>query len=109
VDTPSIEHINVFMDQNFVDLLEYSRKLALKSSSYSIKQLAPLANFYWSVDNPGGAISLVKYKVAVNENTLQSDKKDAIDWLINYNKDDARATFAVRNFLRRIQVSHTDD
>jgi predicted RecB family nuclease len=92
------------MDQNFVDLLEYSRKLALKSSSYSIKQLAPLANFYWSVNNPGGAISLVKYKVAVNGSTLESDKKEAIRWLIDYNKDDVRATFAVRSMIRESVV-----
>ncbi len=103
-DTPSIEHINVFMDQNFVDLLEYSRKLALKSSSYSIKHLAPLANFYWSVDNPGGAISLIKYKLATGGTSSDSAKQEAIKWLIDYNRDDVRATFAVREDLRRLPL-----
>jgi predicted RecB family nuclease len=103
-DTPRIEHINVFMDQNFVDLLEYSRKLALKSSSYSIKHLAPLANFYWSVDNPGGAISLIKYKLATGGTSSDLAKQEAIKWLIDYNRDDVRATFAVREDLRRLPL-----
>jgi predicted RecB family nuclease len=92
------------MDQNFIDLLEYSRKIALKSSSYSIKHLAPLANFYWSVDNPGGAISLIKYKLATGSKGSDLDKQEAIQWLIDYNRDDVRATFAVREDLRRLPL-----
>ena len=94
------------MNRYFVDLLEYSRKVALPTTGYSIKLLAPLANFYWSVDNAGGATSLLKYKEATSANTSDSKKAEAINWLINYNRDDVKATYAVREYLRTLRLTN---
>ena len=75
---------------------------AFPTKSYSIKDLAPLAKFEWSVPMAGGANSLFKYKDAINKCLDQSARDDAIAWLDAYNRDDVRATFAVRNFIRSL-------
>ena len=102
--TPSIDAVEGFMNRHFVDLLEYSRKVALKSIGYSIKQLAPLAGFSWSVDSAGGALSLLKYQIASNKELTQEQRQEAIDWLIDYNRDDVKATYAVRDYLRSLDL-----
>ena len=101
-ETPSIDHVVDFIEKHFVDLWRYTRKVALKSSGYSIKNLGPVANFYWSVENPGGAISIVNYKKATNNEASRTEKLEAINWLINYNRDDTKATFAIREYFRKI-------
>jgi len=102
-DTPSIDHVVDFIEKHFVDLWKYTRKVALRSSSYSIKHLAPVANFRWAVENPGGALSLIKYKTAINDSSSNSDREEAIQWLISYNCDDVKATFAVRSHFKLIK------
>ena len=105
-NVPTLDHVEHFMNRYFVDLLEYSRKVALPTTGYSIKLLAPLANFYWSVDNAGGATSLLKYKEATSATTSDSKKAEAINWLINYNRDDVKATYAVREYLRTLRLNN---
>ena len=102
-DTPSIDHVVDFIEKHFVDLWKYTRKVALRSSSYSIKHLAPVANFRWAVENPGGALSLIKYKTAINDSSSNSDREEAIHWLISYNRDDVAATYAVRTHFRSMK------
>jgi len=70
--------------------------------SYSIKDLAPVAGFKWKAQDAGGAMSLLKYKAATAGDVDVSTKNEAIEWLREYNVDDIRATFAVREFIRRI-------
>jgi predicted RecB family nuclease len=50
----------------------------------------------------GGALSLLKYKDAVDPNKSPAEQKESIEWLNSYNLDDVRATFAVRDFLRNL-------
>ena len=69
---------------------------------YSIKLLAPLAGFDWSVDKAGGANSLLQYKVATDPKLSQGERDAAISWLDSYNRDDVRATFAVRESVRAL-------
>lgn len=102
---PTLDHVEHFMSRYFVDLLEYSRKVSLPTTGYSIKLLAPHANFNWSVDNAGGATSLLKYKEATSLSTTASERQEAIDWLISYNRDDVKATYAVRDYLRRLKLT----
>ena len=102
-ETPTLDQVENFMHEYFIDLLDYSRKVALKTTGYSIKQLAPLAGFAWSVDDAGGANSLLKYKLATNLSASVEDQQNAIRWLIDYNRDDVKATFAVREYLRNLK------
>jgi predicted RecB family nuclease len=99
---PSLAEVNEFMDRTFVDLLEYSRQVALGTSGYGIKKLAPKAGFKWKVEDPGGALSLLKYQSAVNPELTENEREEARAWLHSYNLDDVRATFAVRDFLRKL-------
>ena len=101
---PSLSEVEEFMQTYFVDLLEYSRALALPARGYGIKLLARLASFSWSVDDPGGAGSLLYYRDSVDATKSESERQEAKDWLYSYNLDDCRATFAVREYLRNLEV-----
>jgi predicted RecB family nuclease len=101
---PSIDEVDTFISKYFVNLLPLAQKVAFKSSGYSIKDLAPLAGFQWRVDDPGGALSLLKYRTATTESANDLERKEAKEWLRSYNADDVRATLAVRQFLRSLQL-----
>jgi uncharacterized protein len=72
--------------------------------TYSIKDLAPLAGFEWDVDKAGGANSLLKFRTATDTNADPQARDEAIAWLDSYNRDDVRATFAVREFMRALPL-----
>lgn len=101
---PSESEVDVFMAQYFVDLLEYSKLVALPATGYGIKKLAPLAGFKWEVDDPGGAESLLKYREAIDESLSQAEREANQEWLRSYNIDDVKATFAVREYLRTLKL-----
>jgi predicted RecB family nuclease len=99
---PSLDEVERFVDRYFVDLYDYTRKISFPTTGYSIKLLAKMADFSWSATDPGGANSLLKYKVAIDKQATQGERDEAIAWLRSYNEDDVRATFAVRNYLRQL-------
>lgn len=101
---PTLEEANDFMYNYFEDLIEYSKQVALGTTGYGIKKLAPKAGFNWQVQDPGGALSLLKYKDAVDQSKTAAEQQAAIDWLYSYNLDDVRATFAVRDYLRNLTL-----
>ena len=97
---PSLEDVEIFCEKYLVDLYAYTQKISFPTISYSIKSLAPVANFKWSVEDPGGGMSLIKYKTAINPESDNQTREEVIDWLYRYNLDDVRATFAVREYIR---------
>jgi len=99
---PTLEEVDEFTGDYFVDLLDYSKQVALGTTGYGIKKLAPKAGFNWQVQDPGGALSLLKYKDAVDPSKSREEQQESIDWLYSYNLDDVRATFAVRDYLRNL-------
>jgi len=99
---PTLDEVEEFTAEYFVDLLDYSKQVALGTTGYGIKKLAPKAGFNWQVQDPGGALSLLKYKDAVDPNKSAAEQQESIDWLYSYNLDDVRATFAVRDYLRNL-------
>jgi predicted RecB family nuclease len=99
---PTLEEVDEFTADYFVDLLDYSKQVALGATGYGIKKLAPKAGFNWQVQDPGGALSLLKFKDAVDPNRSDAEQQESIDWLYSYNLDDVRATFAVRDYLRNL-------
>lgn len=100
--TPSLQEVEDFMAKYFVDLMEYSKLVALPATGYGIKKLAPLAGFKWQVDDPGGAESLLKYRESIDETLTQAERDDNREWLRSYNIDDVKSTFAVREYLRNL-------
>jgi predicted RecB family nuclease len=99
---PTLEEVDDFTGDYFVDLLDYSKQVALGTTGYGIKKLAPKAGFNWAVQDPGGALSLLKHRDAVDPNKSKAEQQESIDWLYSYNLDDVRATFAVRDYLRNL-------
>jgi predicted RecB family nuclease len=88
------------MNKHFVDLWPHAKKISFPTMSYSIKDLAPVAGFKWKAQDAGGAMSLLKYKAATANDVDEKAKNEAIQWLREYNLDDIRATFAVREYIR---------
>lgn len=103
-NTPSLQEIEDFMAKYFVDLMEYSKLVALPATGYGIKKLAPLAGFTWQVNDPGGADSLLRYREAIDVSLSQDERDANREWLRSYNIDDVRATFAVRDYLRSLEI-----
>jgi len=101
---PTLDEVESFISDYFEDLWGYAKLVALGTSGYGIKKLAPKAGFNWKVDDPGGALSLLKYKDAVDPNKSPAEQQESIDWLYSYNLDDVRATFAVRDYLRNLTL-----
>lgn len=100
---PTLDEVEIFMENYFVDILPIARKVSFKTSNYSVKSLAPMAGFNWEAEDAGGAESLVKYRVAISGET-EDERQEAIEWLRRYNLDDIRATFAVRDYLRSLNL-----
>ena len=99
---PTLEEVDHFTGDYFEDLYDYAKQVALGTTGYGIKKLAPKAGFNWAVQDPGGALSLLKHKEAVDPIKSQAERDEAIAWLYSYNLDDVRATFAVRDYLRNL-------
>ena len=99
---PTLDEVESFIASYFQDLWGYAKQVALGTSGYGIKKLAPKAGFNWQVEDPGGALSLLKYKDAVDPNKSPAEQQESMAWLYSYNLDDVRATFAVRDYLRKL-------
>jgi predicted RecB family nuclease len=65
-----------------------------------LKKIAPLANFEWQVDDPGGGMSMLYYDMAVRDGDATEQDK-ARKWLLTYNQGDVEATLAIRNWIER--------
>jgi predicted RecB family nuclease len=100
--TPTMQSVEEFVDKYFVDLFLVAKEIALPVTGYSIKTLAPKADFKWRVDDAGGGNSIVYYQKASSPTSIESEQKEAVAWLRSYNEDDVRATFAVRSYLRNL-------
>jgi predicted RecB family nuclease len=81
----------------WVDLEQVFRESWLTGGSRSLKVIAPLAGYRWPVDDPGGALSMVKHAEA----TGGGEQAAARDWLLTYNRGDVEATRAIRDWLDR--------
>ena len=79
----------------WVDLERIFRASWITGGSTGLKAIAPLAGFSWAVEDPGGAIAMVRYTEAAAGNTISQA------WLTNYNRGDVEATLAIREMLTR--------
>ena len=101
--TPTLDRVERFMTKYFVDLMPIAKEVAFPVTGYSIKALAPLAGFDWEVDAAGGSNSIIVYQRAISSKSSPQEKADAVKWLRDYNRDDVKATFAVREYLRGLK------
>ncbi len=76
------------------DLLKWFSKHLFARGSSSIKSVAQVLGFAWSVDDPGGFFSQEMIEQARNSDA------EAREWCLKYNESDVAAQAAIRDGLR---------
>jgi predicted RecB family nuclease len=82
----------------WVDLLKVWDGQVVTGGPSGLKEVAPLGGVAWTVDDPGGAESMVRYDVAMGA-AGDPERAAARRWLLEYNAGDVRATRAIREWL----------
>jgi len=86
--------------KNLLDLLPISqRSIALPLPSYSLKVIEKYVGFKRSLDEYRGDIAIARYIEAV-ETKDQKQRKQIMEEILEYNKEDLAATWAVLKWLR---------
>ncbi len=82
-----------------VDLLPIvERSVVLPARGYGLKYVAPFAGHTYSVENAGGAQSIVWF----HEYQRDPSRSDVLEKLLTYNKEDCVAMRMVEAWLRKI-------
>lgn len=77
----------------WVDLLKVWDSQLITGHNSGLKVVAPVVGFHWSVDDAGGGNSMAMYdRAAVGDESARR-------WLLDYNRGDVEATFAVREWM----------
>lgn len=91
---PGFESVQDWFDANAVDLCDWVRGNLVSPNGYSLKVIAPLADFGWRDDDPGGRQSEIWFESLLAGNGAMRER------LLQYNEDDVVAQLAIRQWLR---------
>ncbi len=83
--------------EDWVDMLKVFRAGWITGGSTGLKLVAPLAGFQWTVEDPGGGISMLHHANATESGNPEGPASR--EWLLEYNRGDVEATLQIRNWL----------
>jgi len=90
---------------NLLDLLPITREsVAVPLSSYSLKDIETLAGYKRQLTEYGGDWSMAKY-IAATESDDEAERTALLDEILDYNREDLEATWAVLEWLRGLDGS----
>ena len=90
---------------NLVDLLPITREaVAVPLSGYGLKAIETLTGYERSLEEFGGDWSMARYIEAVESDDAVA-RAAIIDQILAYNREDLEATWAVLEWLRRLQAA----
>ncbi|MBU1126521.1 MAG: TM0106 family RecB-like putative nuclease [Patescibacteria group bacterium] len=88
------EEAKRIIENQMLDLLSFMRqKVIFPMSFYSLKDIAKYLGFKWRMNEASGLDSVLWY-----EEWLENGDTKALEDIVNYNEDDVRATWLVRNW-----------
>jgi predicted RecB family nuclease len=94
------DEVDAFLaSDEWVDLLDVVKAQLITGRSMGLKETAPLAGFSWRAGDSGATLAMVKYDLAIDEESSPAARAAAQEWILEYNEDDVRATAALRDWL----------
>lgn len=97
--TRRFARVDAVLEGRTIDLLAWFDQHFFCRDTSSIKTVAPLFGFAWTVEDPGGLLSMEKIQ-AVRAGGPGSPAMR--QWLLDYNASDVAAQAAIRDGLRRL-------
>lgn len=95
--TQRFPRLAALLEAHGFDLLPWTRENFRMRAGYSIKDVAPLFDFAWGVDDAGGFSSMAKIEAA------RAGDAAARTWCLEYNEADVAAQAAIRDGFRRLR------
>ncbi len=106
--TREVEVDRILRGELFVDLFAVVRQaLRIGVASYSIKSLEPSYDFVRRVPLKDAGSSVVAYEEYIRSVTAGAPATEILDQIGDYNRDDCRSNFELREWLERLRVELT--
>ena len=106
--TREVEVDRILRGELFVDLFAVVRQaLRIGVASYSIKSLETSYDFVRRVGLKDAGSSVVAYEDYIRSVTAGAPRTDLLDQIGDYNRDDCRSNFELREWLERLRLELT--
>lgn len=100
---PTLADLEEFLESStWVDMHPIvAGQIIWPAEDVTLKSIARYLQFNWRDDQPGGGNSIAWYRQATTS-TAPYERRVARKRLLEYNEDDVRATFAIRNWTAKV-------
>ena len=99
-----VDDVETFIaSSHWVDLRKSWDDKLITGHGSGLKLVAHLTGFQWSVEDPSGGESMLRYDAAMSGDLA------AQEWLLAYNRGDVEATLAVREWMSAMPVASIEE